>query len=204
MKATSVGSLVILVVCQASLAVAQTSLYIPGFDPQAITADVEGVDAQGRTTYRIGPGVTSGAFEDPAGIVGSATLVADATEAHIVYANSALSISLSEDCTIANSVAVCSVVASAEGVVQTAVATETAKPFAVQGGTDAALPSKGAESGSSSASTPTAGSGVTGAPSATGSGANPTVSGDHNGVGRIESSMLVSLGVVGLVSAFFL
>ena len=50
---------------------AQTSIYIPGFDAQAITADVEGVDAEGRTTRRIGPGVTSGTYEDPAGIIGS-------------------------------------------------------------------------------------------------------------------------------------
>ena len=53
---------------------AQATLYIPGFDPQAITADVEGVAADGHTTWRIGPGVTSSPYEDPAGIVHSGNI----------------------------------------------------------------------------------------------------------------------------------
>ena len=54
-----------------TVAAAQATLYIPGFDPQAITADVEGVAADGHTTWRIGPGVTSGTYEDPPGILHS-------------------------------------------------------------------------------------------------------------------------------------
>ena len=53
------------------MVVAETTLYIPGFDAQAITADIEGVDDQGRTTWRIGPGVLSGTYEDAPGIVHS-------------------------------------------------------------------------------------------------------------------------------------
>ena len=37
-----------------------TTLYIPLVDPQPITADIEGVDASGHTTWRLGPGVPSG------------------------------------------------------------------------------------------------------------------------------------------------
>ncbi len=42
----------------------QTSLYIPGFDPQPVTANELGVGADGETTWLIAPGVTSGSFED--------------------------------------------------------------------------------------------------------------------------------------------
>ncbi|KAI0373056.1 hypothetical protein BV20DRAFT_963553 [Pilatotrama ljubarskyi] len=224
MKATSASALAFAAVLQATVAAAQTSLYIPGFDPQAITADVEGVDAQGRTTWRFGPGVTSGTYEDPAGIIGSATLVADATEAHVVWVNSDVQISLSEDCGIANGIAVCTGVASAEGTVESFVETQTAVGFEVQGGgAGAAAPTgsatteatpTGSPAGSAPAGTgsgagssvPTAGSGISSGPSATGSAdaLNPTTTAKDNGVAKTGASMLVSVGVVGLVSAFFL
>lgn len=54
-----------------SVAVAETTLYIPGFDPQAITANNIGTDASGHTTWVIGSGVTSGTYEDAPGIVHS-------------------------------------------------------------------------------------------------------------------------------------
>jgi hypothetical protein len=45
------------------------SLWIPGFDPQPITVVSElGVGSGGETTFLIGPGVTSGTFEDNADI----------------------------------------------------------------------------------------------------------------------------------------
>ncbi|KAH9852726.1 hypothetical protein C2E23DRAFT_825044 [Lenzites betulinus] len=218
MKTTSFGALATVAVLQAALAAAQTSLYIPGFDPQAVTADIEGVDAQGRTTWRLGPGVTSGAFDEPGGLIGSATLVADATEAHLVYANTDVPVSLSEDCVIANGLATCSGVASAAGTEESIVVTETASPFEVQGAAASASASgsgsqptasgASATSGSGS-STPTAGSGLSSGPSATASGsdtsASPSATGSNNGVGRMESSRaVVSLGLVGLLSAFFL
>ncbi|OJT08711.1 hypothetical protein TRAPUB_437 [Trametes pubescens] len=203
MKA-SFGALAVVAVLQASLAVAQTSLYVPGFDPQAITVDVEGVDAQGRTTYLIGPGASSGTFDGDDGLVGSATLVADATEAHIVYANTELSLSISEDCQVANGLAVCTGVVSAEGTVQTVAVTETASPFAVQAGSATAVPSAGSGSGSGSTPTPTAGSGASSGVSQTSSAAASATSGAGNGVGRTGASMVGALGVAGLVSAFFL
>ncbi|CDO73653.1 hypothetical protein BN946_scf185014.g123 [Trametes cinnabarina] len=208
MKATTASALALFAMLQASLVLAQTSLYIPGFDPQPITADVEGVDAQGRTTWRLGPGVTSGTYEDPAGIEGSATLVADATEAHFIWANTELSMTLSEDCSISGSTAVCSGFADVEGTGQSLFATETVSPFEVQG--NAAAPtatapaggSSGASSGSGAASNtsagssaPTAGSGVSSGPSATGAStsASPTATTQNNGVKRRESSALPAL-----------
>lgn len=43
---------------------AQTTLYIPGADPQPITASVLGVGSGGETTWLLGPGVSSGTLED--------------------------------------------------------------------------------------------------------------------------------------------
>ncbi|KAI0331078.1 hypothetical protein GY45DRAFT_1361029 [Cubamyces sp. BRFM 1775] len=214
MKAFSASTLALLATLQASIVLAQTSLYIPGFDAQAITADVEGVDAQGRTTWRIGPGAMSGTYEDPAGIIGSATLVADATEAHLVWENTEVSMTLSEDCAIANGLAVCGVVADVDGTIQSMTATETASAFEVQGATGAAPTNIAASPESSDAgsqtgsdtgsSTPTAGSGVSTGPSQTGTstGASPTnTTTQDNGVGKVQSSLLASVGVVGLFLA---
>lgn len=43
---------------------AQSSLYIPGFDPQAISVDQVGVGADGRTTYVLQPGTPTDTDED--------------------------------------------------------------------------------------------------------------------------------------------
>ncbi|KAH9852725.1 hypothetical protein C2E23DRAFT_859723 [Lenzites betulinus] len=232
MRTTSFGALATGAVLQAALAAAQTSLYIPGFDPQPITADIEGVDAQGRTTWRLGPAGPSGVLEQPGGLVGSATLVADATEAHLVYALTGdVPVSLREDCVIADGIAACSGVASMAGTANSIFITETASPFEVEGAA-ASVTASASDSGpqptasdsatqptasgasatsGSGSSTPTAGSGLSSGPSATASGsgtasgASPSATGNNNGVGRMESSMaVVSLGLVGLLSAFLL
>lgn len=123
---------------------------------------------------------------------------------------------LSEDCSIANGVAVCGVVANVDGTVQSLTATETASAFEVQGAAGAAPTDTAAKSGSSDtgsqtgsdtgSSTPTAGSGVSTGPSQTGTStaAGATNTTQDNGVGRVQSSLLTSVGVVGLVSALFL
>ena len=41
-----------------------TSLYIPGFDPQPLSAVPLGVDAEGKTTYEIRPGSLTGTFSE--------------------------------------------------------------------------------------------------------------------------------------------
>ncbi|KAH9931690.1 uncharacterized protein BXZ73DRAFT_90110 [Epithele typhae] len=202
MKATVAASA--LALCFSVAAAQSTSLYIPGFDPQQITADIEGIAADGHTTWRIGPGVTSGSFEDEPGIIGSATLVADATDAHLVYNNPTIGISLSEDCAIANGVAVCTVNASVEGGdVQTGViVTETASEFIVQGNPTAAAATTGASTTGSPASATAGSHASSGASStgttSTGSTAKPT--GKDNGVGGREASVALALVGAGLVS----
>lgn len=43
--------------------VAQTSLYIPGFDPQAISVSELGVGSDGETTWLLAPGASSGTLD---------------------------------------------------------------------------------------------------------------------------------------------
>jgi hypothetical protein len=47
-----------------ALALSQTSLFIPGFDPQPLSADILGVDAQGRTTWAVHAGSPTDTFND--------------------------------------------------------------------------------------------------------------------------------------------
>ena len=124
------------------------------------------------------------------------------------------SVSLSEDCAINGGIAVCTVVASAEGLVQSGIETETATGFVVQGAASGPTASATASatgtgsSGSSSSASATAGSGVKTGASATGSStaAATTTTGGSNGAGRMQtaSSLGLSAGIVGLVAAFFL
>lgn len=50
---------------------AQTSLFIPGFDPQPISADILGVDSESRTTWALHKGAVTGTFEDDSGFIGT-------------------------------------------------------------------------------------------------------------------------------------
>lgn len=154
---------------------AQTSLYIPGFDPQPVSASQLGIGADGRTTWELKPGVTSGTF-DEIGFIGTgmfklqglpmkyififilATLVEGPNDAHLVYSDAAASFVVEENCSINGGVAVCSIVIASGTSTETALETESVIPFEVQGG--GAAPSAGsspavstpAPSGGSSAS----------------------------------------------------
>lgn len=55
-------------------AAAITSLYIPGFDPQPVTANELGVGSDGLTTWLIAPGVSSGTLDD-SGFFGPGMLI---------------------------------------------------------------------------------------------------------------------------------
>lgn len=52
---------------------ANTSLFIPGFDPQPLSVGDLGTDGQGRTTWEIVPGSVSGTF-DEAAFIGTGAL----------------------------------------------------------------------------------------------------------------------------------
>ncbi|KAI0351653.1 hypothetical protein OH77DRAFT_1429482 [Trametes cingulata] len=160
------------------------TLYIPFLDPQPITADIEGVDASGHTTWRIGPGVHSGAFTDDSGLFTSATLVEGATDAHLVEIDTALGFSISGACGISGGIAVCTVVAS-NGIISTDTVTETASGFEVQlGATPTATVAPPSVTGTPGAASQTPGASAGGSPPASagsgaesGPGAAPTGSG---------------------------
>ncbi|KAF9469414.1 hypothetical protein BDZ94DRAFT_1303886 [Collybia nuda] len=120
-----------LVTLFASSALAQTSLYIPGFDPQPISADILGVDAQGRTTWALHQGARTGTFDD-SGFIGTATLVEGPNDVSFTFA--APEFTMGIGCSLSGDVAVCSTGTGAEA----AVATETISRILVQAGTTAA------------------------------------------------------------------
>lgn len=114
---------------------AQTSLYIPGFDPQPVTANVLGVGADGLTTWLIAPGVTSGSFDDY-GFYGPATLVEGASQANVIYDDPTFQVSLTEDCELHGSLAVCTVAGAmgADSSPLATIVTEIIDSFEIQGG----------------------------------------------------------------------
>ena len=137
------------------------------------------------------------------------TLVEGPTDAHLVYDDPLESMIVSEDCAINHGIAVCAIIQSFQGTIVTDHGTQTATGFVVQGGPSTLTGGTGS-SGSGAESTssqPTAGSGATSGPSQTGgSGSAQTQSGSgsNNGAGKAETSAMLTLGLIGLVSAFFL
>ncbi|KAG6843809.1 hypothetical protein H0H93_016956 [Arthromyces matolae] len=132
--------------------IAQTSLYIPGFDPQPISADILGVDGQGRTTWAVHQGALTGTF-DEVNFPGTATLVEGGNDAYLTYANSEFTMGM--DCNLSGGIAICSATVSGEPVTET----DTIAYITVQGGTTytgapAETSAPAASTGVSSASTP--------------------------------------------------
>ncbi|TFY77816.1 hypothetical protein EWM64_g6196, partial [Hericium alpestre] len=121
------GHLMVAVLC-AGLASAEFSMYIPGMDPQPISASEIGVDSQGRTSWLITP-MTTG---EEAGLLGPATVVEGPNDAVLTYAVGPLNAGIL--CTYSGNLAICTAVASGEGEPHTATQTETIASFAVQGG----------------------------------------------------------------------
>ncbi|KAH9952160.1 hypothetical protein B0H21DRAFT_716023 [Amylocystis lapponica] len=191
-------------------AVADVSLYIPGFDPQPVTANELGVGADGATTWLIAPGEVSGTLSDY-GFYAPATLVLGPSDANLVYIDPSYSISLSESCIIADGTAACVEAFGETGITTvTATNTELAAPFEVQGGGFLANPTPtpsgtdSTPSAGSSSGTPSSGSSSTSAPtgsagqSSSGSAAlNPPASTQKaNGGARMTFSYLAFLGIM--------
>ncbi|KAG6876179.1 hypothetical protein C0992_000560 [Termitomyces sp. T32_za158] len=117
-------------------AVAQTSLFIPGFDPQPISADILGVDAQGRTTWALHQGALTDTFEEPS-FPGTATLVEGANDAFFTYADPSGLFTVGTECTLSGGLAICSATVSGEPATES----DTANFINVQVGTTAVLTS---------------------------------------------------------------
>ncbi|KAH9856344.1 hypothetical protein C2E23DRAFT_811071 [Lenzites betulinus] len=182
---------------------AAATLYIPLLDPQPITADIEGVDSSGHTTWRIGPGVPSGTLTEDSGLFTSATLIAGPTDIQLIENDTELGFAITADCGVSGGIAVCTVAASAASIVSTTIATETAVGFDVQVAATAAIAGEGPSStGAATPGVTATGSGATPAPSSpTGSGgAAPSAAGGSNGAGR--AGLSVFAGVASLVLVF--
>ncbi|KAJ3922344.1 hypothetical protein F5877DRAFT_64180 [Lentinula edodes] len=165
-----------------------TSLYIPGFDPQPISANIVGVDSNGRTTWDLLPGSVTDDSEG--GFIGTVTLVEGSDGAHLTYADASLSLTLGYDCTFSSGQAICSGVENDEGITFTE--TEAISSFAVALGTaTAAASATGTGSSSSQVSGSESGS------------AAPTQTGSSNSsLKQVASSSVSLFGVVGLVLSF--
>ncbi|KAJ3989423.1 hypothetical protein F5890DRAFT_1252343 [Lentinula detonsa] len=171
-----------------SIVAQSTSLYIPGFDDQPISADIVGVDSSGHTTWDLQPGSVTD--DSDGGFVGTVTLVEGADGAHLTYADASLSLTLGYDCTFSSGQAICSG-ADNDGVTFTE--TETISSFAVALGTAtvAGASATGTSSGTSQVSGSESGS------------AAPTQSGSSNSsLRRVATTSGSLLGVVGLVLFF--
>ncbi|EIN07015.1 hypothetical protein PUNSTDRAFT_121251 [Punctularia strigosozonata HHB-11173 SS5] len=177
--------------CGAQVSFAQLSLYLPGFDPQPLTASEVGVDSAGRTTWAIAaaPTVTDDA---DIGIVGTATLVEGSDYASVIDIDTIDSLTVEAACTIAGGNAVC----VADDGSETATATEPVSFIQVDGAAAAATITGGSASaavtGTSSAS---GGSSAGTSPSDSGSAASPSQT-DSGAMGlRAFGGLSLTLGL---------
>ncbi|EPS99487.1 hypothetical protein FOMPIDRAFT_124195 [Fomitopsis schrenkii] len=117
---------------------AGTSLFIPGFEPQPVTANLIG-SQNGVATYVIAPGGSS-VGKYAYGFAGPATLVAGPSTAALTYFDENLGLANYENCNVADGIAVCEDVGIAmgsRGTTVTTTVTQTVELFAVQGGASA-------------------------------------------------------------------
>ncbi|KAF7337903.1 hypothetical protein MVEN_02013500 [Mycena venus] len=114
----------------------ETTIIVPFGDPQAISADILGVDSKGRTTWQLRQGAYTGTWTDPQGsFPGTATLVEGADYASYTYAvkDGEGDFMVAGECSIgAGNVEVCVGVQSAGTEIGTVTETDTVTPFGVQ------------------------------------------------------------------------
>ncbi|PBK78747.1 hypothetical protein ARMSODRAFT_1011290 [Armillaria solidipes] len=177
-------------------ALGQSSLYVPGFDAQALSVEVAGV-ADGHTTFIIQPAPDATGSD---GFVGTATLVEGSDYASLTYVapdpSSAFTVGYA--CSIASGVAVCS--GEAAGV--TILETETVSAFGVEGGateTAAGTVTTGSSSTlkAGSSSTAKTGSGSSsGTATSSGSAASSTQSNSSSAISASSKTVMGAMGVI--------
>ncbi|KAJ7766689.1 hypothetical protein B0H16DRAFT_1522228 [Mycena metata] len=124
------------VIALSSIAAAdsETSVIVPFADPQPISADILGVDGQGRTTWQLHQGAFTGTWTDPQGsFPGTATLVEGADYASYTYSVSdPEGFVLGGECSIGAGVAVCVAAESGQDGAATATETDSVTAFGLQ------------------------------------------------------------------------
>ena len=126
----------------------QTSLYIPGFDAQPVSAEIAGVDSElGRTTWLLHKGSASPGFTPTNDFLGTATLVQGSKGASLGYSNPAGEWAIAQDCIYTEkTLAVCTI--SIQGALVTQ--TEVVSRMPIQGGGTTSLAPTSDSGGSSS------------------------------------------------------
>ncbi|KAJ7029338.1 hypothetical protein C8F04DRAFT_1265002 [Mycena alexandri] len=113
----------------------ETSVIVPFADPQPISADILGVDGQGRTTWQLRQGAFTGTWSDPQGsFPGTATLIEGADYASYTYAVSDPegTLVVGGECSIGAGVAVCVAAESGQDGAATATETDSVTAFGLQ------------------------------------------------------------------------
>ncbi|TFK51798.1 hypothetical protein OE88DRAFT_1658425 [Heliocybe sulcata] len=171
---------------------AQTSLFIPGFDDQPISASLIGAGSDGRTTWAIASGAVTGSVDDS--FPGTATIAEGPNDVILTYSIDGVGSAL-ESCGFSNGLALCTEVANFQDGLYTATETDTISSmlvqFAAPTGTDSSSPSR--TGGSSAPSATSKGS-------QTGSGSGSAAPTSSNTSGGMSLKHLAS-GVTGAVVA---
>ncbi|TFY69959.1 hypothetical protein EVG20_g2921 [Dentipellis fragilis] len=116
---------------------ADTSLWIPGFDPQPLSVVILGADANQHTTWEILPGSLTGTFSQPT-FIGTAIMIQGPQDAHVTWQGDGdlAGQSFEITCSVTGIVADCT---APNGYFTTPyVFPQTVEPFIVQGGQYAA------------------------------------------------------------------
>lgn len=191
-------------------------------DPQAISASVIGVGADGETTWLIAPGTPTGtdeaAFEGTGPLVTlllpvpnthpiAATLIAAPTAVELLYNDVLAGVGEDVKCGVDGQEWDCTVVFSMSGTTSTMVFTTSASPFPVEGGGSISTPAGDGSVGvSTPLPTPTLGPSSTAQTSGGGTSQSavsppPANTNTANGTHRTQSSLLAT-GFVVLVTGF--
>ncbi|KAK7038194.1 hypothetical protein R3P38DRAFT_2904942 [Favolaschia claudopus] len=171
----------------------ENTIIVPFADPQAISADILGVDSKGRTTWQLRQGAYTGTWTDPQGsFPGTATLVEGADYASFTYVvkDSEGDFAVAGECTYQDgNVQICTVARSVGTEAGTAVETDTVTPFGVQ------VAATGAPAGpgnSASASGPSGSVPSGSSPAPTGAPPNSSVRTSASGFGVLAALLLAS------------
>ncbi|KZV70949.1 hypothetical protein PENSPDRAFT_752195 [Peniophora sp. CONT] len=186
------------------VAFADVSLIVPGFDEQPLSATELGVNAEGRTTWAIMPGVATNTDED-VGFFGTAILIEGPSDAHLIDDVPELTMTLDITCTIANGLADC----AGNGYDSTPVALGTQGPFLVQGNAAPAATAGSASATGSTGATASPGSSATVTAAPTGSAASSsstTATATPSGSGASAARTVATFGsfAAALTAAYIL
>lgn len=190
-----------------TVVVADTSLYIPGFNEQPVSVTNIGVDPNGRTTWRLVPGKPTGGVEPiPYSVTGklapstlssltlttrslfcAATMIQGPSDAVVHASFPEIEVSLS--CALISGTADCVGQVQQPGMTITTSIREPMKPYLVQGG--------GSDGGSSPAPTPAPTQ--SGSQSSTGNG-----NGSSSTTGMTDFGVLIGGVITGIMATFFM